>query len=505
MSANITKLLRVLCLALALATPSVAISAAEKIRIGSKTFTESVILAELAARLSASTGASVTQRRELGGTRLLWDALLANEIDLYPEYEGTLTGEILANAGVVDEETLAQALAKKGVRISRPLGFSDSYALGMMAKEAQRLGISKISDLSQHPSLRLGFSHEFIDRADGWLALRAAYGFGHVNVRGVDHDLAYKGLAQGSIDVIDVYTTDAEIEFYGLKILEDDRNLFRGNKAVLIYRADLDRRAPAALSAILRLEGRVDEKSMMALNRAVKIDRRSETAAAAGFLAAKFGIFGPAPSEGMVGRILQRTVEHLRLTALSLGAAILVALPLGVISARRPLLGQAILTAASIVQTIPSLALLVFMIPILGIGATPAIMALFLYSLLPIIRNTASGLADIPLAIRNSAIALGLTPLQRLRLIELPIASPAILAGIKTAAVINVGTATLGALIGAGGYGQPIFTGVRLDNFGLILEGAVPAAMLALAAQGFFSLVEFFLVPRGLRLKPAAE
>jgi osmoprotectant transport system permease protein len=139
-----------------------------------------------------------------------------------------------------------------------------------------------------------------------------------------------------------------------------------------------------------------------------------------------------------------------------------------------------ILALVSIVQTIPSLALLVFLIPILGIGAQPAIAALFLYSLLPIVRNTASGLTNIPLSIHNSAVALGLTSMRRLRLVEIPMASPAILAGMKTAAVINVGTATLGALIGAGGYGQPILTGIRLDNFNLILEGAVPAALLAL-------------------------
>ncbi|HEY8163631.1 MAG TPA: glycine betaine ABC transporter substrate-binding protein [Methylocystis sp.] len=505
MKLNRTTLLCFFCMALALATPSVAVSGMEEIRIGSKTFTESVILAELAARLSASTGARVTQRRELGGTRLLWDALLANEIDIYPEYAGTLTGEILAREGVVGEEGLAQALAAKGLRMSRPLGFSNSYALGMTAEEARRSGISRLSDLSRHPSLRFGFSHEFLNRADGWPALRATYGLGAVDARGLDHDLAYRGLVQGSIDVIDLYTTDAEIGFYGLRVLEDDLGLFHDNKAVFVYRADLERRAPKALSAILRLEGRIDEESMTAMNRAVKINGRAEAAAAAEFVAAKFGLSDLTPTEGMAGRLLQRTLEHLRLTALSLGAAIIVALPLGVLAARRAVLGQAILTAASIMQTIPSLALLVFMIPILGIGAAPAIMALFLYSLLPIIRNTASGLADIPLAIRNSAIALGLTPLQRLRLIELPIASPVILAGIKTAAVINVGTATLGALIGAGGYGQPIFTGVRLDNFGLILEGAVPAAVLALAAQGFFSLVELFLVPRGLRLKPTVE
>jgi len=186
--------------------------------------------------------------------------------------------------------------------------------------------------------------------------------------------------------------------------------------------------------------------------------------------------------------------------AVSLGSAILVSIPLGVIAAKRRRLGQVILSLAGTIQTIPSLALLVFMIPLLGIGPLPAIVALFLYSLLPIIRNTCSGLLGIAPEVRESAEALGLPAGARLRLVELPIASPTILAGIKTSAVINVGTATLGALIGAGGYGQPILTGIRLDNLGLILEGAVPAALLALGVQAVFELLEPALVPRGLRL-----
>ncbi len=148
----------------------------------------------------------------------------------------------------------------------------------------------------------------------------------------------------------------------------------------------------------------------------------------------------------------------------------------------------------------PSLALLVFMIPLLGIGEAPAIVALFVYSLLPIVRNTHAGLRGIPASLREVATALGLGPGASLRAVELPLASPAILAGIKTSAVINVGTATLGALIGAGGYGQPILTGIRLDDLRLILEGAIPAALLALGVERIFDLVEKIVVPRGLRL-----
>ena len=250
----------------------------------------------------------------------------------------------------------------------------------------------------------------------------------------------------------------------------------------------------------MTLEGRIDEATMIAMNKAVKIERRSEDETAARFVQDTFGIAEPARPQSLASRLLSRTLEHLRLVGLSLGPAILVAIPLGVVAFRRPKLGQGILALASVLQTIPSLALLVFMLPLLGLGPAPAIAALFLYSLLPIIRNTSSGLQSIPASIRNSAIALGLTPIRRLLLIELPMATPAVLAGVKTAAVINVGTATLGALVGAGGYGQPIFTGVRLDDFGLILEGAAPAAALALLVQAIFDYAERHLVPRGLRL-----
>jgi osmoprotectant transport system permease protein len=154
------------------------------------------------------------------------------------------------------------------------------------------------------------------------------------------------------------------------------------------------------------------------------------------------------------------------------------------------------------VQTIPSLALLALLVPLpfFGISARTAIAALFLYSLLPIVRNTASGLQDIPRSLRESAIALGLTPSARLWQIYLPMASRSILSGIKTSAVINVGTATLAALIGAGGLGEPILSGLNLNDHVTILEGAIPAALLALLVQSLFDLFDRVLIPKGLRL-----
>ena len=485
-------------------TSLLAQTATPEVRVGSKSFTEGVILGEVATQLARSSGTAALHRRELGGTQVLWNALRRGEIDVYPEYTGTIRQEILAVRSLPDDEALRQALSEQGVSMSRPLGFNDTYALGMKEQIAEQLGIRMISDLRRRPELKFGFSSEFMDRGDGWPALRDRYRLPQRDVRGLDHDLAYRGLNSGAIDVTDLYSTDAEIRYYRLRVIEDDLRHFPAYDAVLLYRADLPERAPQAVAAMLRLEGRVAAAAMIEMNARVKLDRVPETRVAADFLGTNFGVAATATEESTRDRFLQNTRAHLTLVAISLTAAILIAVPLGVLAAKRPRAGHAILAIVGIIQTIPSLALLVFMIPLLGIGNAPAIVALFLYSLLPIVRNTYAGLHDIPLTVRESAAALGLPPGACLRLVELPMASRAILAGIKTSAVINVGTATLGALVGAGGYGQPIFTGIRLDDVGLILQGAVPAALLALLVQGLFELFERLLVPKGLRLKPAA-
>jgi osmoprotectant transport system permease protein len=430
---------------------------------------------------------------------VLWNALLGGEIDAYPEYTGTLRQEILSGEDLAGDAALARALAERGLRMTTPLGFDNTYALGVKPALAEELHLRSISDLRDHPDLVLGFSNEFMDRADGWPGLRRAYGLPQQNVRGLDHDLAYRGLESGAIDVTDVYTTDAEIAYYGLRTLEDDRDYFPAYQAVILYRDDLARRAPEVVASFERLTGQIDAESMSRLNARVKLEGRSESEGAAGFLRETLGMEAVAAEPTAWQRLRRHTAEHLALVGISLSAAVLVAIPLGIIAARRERLGQVVLGATGIIQTIPSLALFVFMIPLLGIGGAPAVVALFLYSLLPIVRNTYSGLKDIPPAVLDSARALGLPSGARLRIVELPLATRSILAGIKTSAVINVGTATLGALIGAGGYGQPILTGIRLDDIGLILQGAVPAAVLALVVQWVFELVERALLPRGLR------
>ncbi|UCH65259.1 MAG: ABC transporter permease subunit [Ignavibacterium sp.] len=469
------------------------------LKVASKKFTENVILGEIITKLPSDPDLIITHIRELGGTRILWNGLLKGEIDIYPEYTGTILKEIFAGENN-QTENFKSRLKKLNIGITKPLGFNNTYAIGMKRDLAEKYGINKISDLKNFPNLQFGFTNEFMDRNDGWPGLRNKYQLPQTDVKGLDHDLAYRGLDAGSIDVIDFYSTDAEIEYYNLKVLEDDLKYFTEYKCVILYRKKLEALYPVFINSVKKLEDTISESQMIKMNSDVKIKGESEQQVATNFIESRFSIDVNVEESKFLDRLWHNTKEHLFLVIISLTGAILISIPLGIAAYKKKKFGKVILGITGVIQTIPSLALLVFMIPLLGIGSWPAIAALFLYSLLPIVRNTFTGLEDIPNSIRESAIVLGLSPSEILKKIELPLASRSILAGIKTSAVINVGTATLGALIGAGGYGQPILTGIRLDKVSLILEGAIPAALLALLVQWLFDLSEKIIVPKGLRI-----
>ncbi len=455
------------------------------------------MLAEITVGLLRSRGFVVKHRAELGGSDVLFSALGHGDLDVYPEYTGTLRAELLSELGLESDSELEEALAVRGIGMTRPLGFNNTYAIGIKESQAERLGLRRITDLARHPKLRLRFSHEFMARADGWPALKAAYGLPQEDVRGMEHALVYAAMEAGQLDVTELYSTDAEIQSHDLRVLEDDLGFFPRYEAIVLYRMELAR-LPGLVTALKRLEGALDEEAMVALNVRARIDREAPQKIARTWLETKMGIQGQ--PQVQTSELPKWILEHLFLVTLSLGLAILFSVPLGILAARYAPIRAPLLGLIGILQTIPSLALLVFMIPLLGLGAKPALAALFLYSLLPIVRNTCLGLIVIPRTLRESAEVLALRPRTRLLRVDLPMASPSILAGIKIAAVWNVGTATLGALIGAGGLGQPIWTGLRLGDTSLILQGAVPAALLALLAQGFFDLLERWIVPEGLRL-----
>jgi osmoprotectant transport system permease protein len=475
----------------------------QPVMIGSKKFTESYVLGEIAKRTLIDAGIPAEHRQGMGGTIILWQALRGGQIDAYPEYTGTIAQEILKTTDASSAEQIREALAKFDVDMTEPLGFNNTYALVMRRSEAQRLGVRTISDLQRHPDLKIGLTHEFLDRQDGWQPLRKRYALPQENIVGIDHALGYAALANGSIDVKDAYSTDAKIEQNDLVVLEDDLQFFPKYEAVFLFRLSLPANAIAALH---RLEGTLDEKRMIRLN--AEAERTKNYARAADLY---FDMGAPHPSghsnpsyvgESFPQRLARWTLRHLQLAGFSLLLSVIFGIPLGIAASRGGAIGHAILGFAGVVQTIPSLALLALLVPVpfFGISIRTAIAALFLYGLLPIVRNTASGLQDIPRSLRESAIALGLSPMRRLWEIYLPMASRSILSGIKTSAVINVGTATLAALIGAGGLGEPILSGLNLNDHATILQGAIPAALLALLVQWFFDLLDRVLIPKGLRL-----
>lgn len=465
---------------------------AENIAVGSKKFTESYVLGEIAKKLLADKGFTVTHRQGMGGTIILWQALTAGEIALYPEYTGTISEEILKAKDALTPDAMRAALREKGIGMTDELGFNNTYALVMKRARAQELGIKTISDLKNHPELRAGPTPEFLGRKDGWQPLAARYGLALKNVRGIEHGLGYGALDKGSLDLKDAYSTDAKIAENDLVVLTDDQGYFPQYKAVFLYRLDTP---PAAVDALQPLIGTLNEARMTRLN--AEAEKTKDYALAA---ASYFGDGTRIKTESLTAKIARLTREHLTLVGVSLLAAILVSVPLGIVASRPGFLSQLILGTAGVIQTIPSLALLALLIPFTGIGGRTAIIALFLYSLLPIIRNTAAGLQDIPTPLRESAAALGLEPFAQMTKVFLPMASRAILAGIKTSAIINVGTATLAGLIGGGGYGEPIQSGLNLNDHPTILQGAIPAAVLALLVQFLFDLLDRLLIPRGLRL-----
>jgi osmoprotectant transport system permease protein len=480
---------------LAAALLCTAAGAADTLVVGSKRFTESYILGEIVRQTLQGAGIAAEHKQGLGNTGILEQALATGSVDLYPEYTGTIVRELLKREGNPSLAELNEWLAPRGLKAAVPLGFNNTYALAMREAQAKQLGITRMSDLlkPEAASLRFGLSHEFLARQDGWPALKAAYRLPFAPPSGIDHGIAYDAIAAQRVDVIDIYSTDAKLARYGLRVLQDDLAFFPKYDAVLLMRRSVD---PTPLN---RLEGRIDDKTMIALNAQVELDGQSFAEVAKRFLAAAASsASAPVPTkpQGLWQRMFaddfgRLAAQHLLLVFGSLAIARAVGVPLGIAAWRWPRSAGPLLAAVGVLQTVPSIALLAFLIALVGrIGFLPAVIALFLYALLPIVRNTHAGLGGVSAGLRDAALSLGLTRRQSLRHVQLPLAMPVLLAGVKTAAVINVGTATVAAFIGAGGFGERIVSGLAVNVTDAMLAGALPAAALALLVQALFGVVE---------------
>jgi len=475
------------------------------VKIGTKAFTEGYILSAIAGQTIQKQlpGAEVQRTIETPSSMMVFNALKNKEIDIYPEYTGTLSEQLLGKPELKTLEELREATEPLGMVISDPLGFNNSYAIAMPRALAQSLDIVKISDLKKHPDLIAGFSNPFLKREDGFHALSTFYGLDLKNIRSMEHSLTYSAIENGSIQLTDIYTTDAQLAKLDLKILEDDKHFFPTYEAVFLANKSFIKANPKAWQAVASLAGKIGEQEMISLNALVDLEGKSVDSVAASFVS-------DGQKQASARRFFrssefwQRTYEHLFLVVVSLCASILVGIPLGMLATKSRMLGKCILGISGVIQTIPSLALLCFMIPLIGIGTLPALIALFLYGLLPIVRNTATGIMSVNKNLLEVGQILGLSTRRQITWVELPISSPSILAGIKTSAVINVGTATLAAFIGAGGYGAYIVTGLALNDIPTILHGAIPAALLALLLQGLFDILDGVVIPKGVRLQSRA-
>lgn len=501
--------------------------------VASKPFGESYVLAELFAQLLEARGIAVERRPGLGSTEIIVGALRAGAVDVYPEYTGTgllavlhdtLPPAALADARYVYAHVDSAFQARWGMRWLPPLGFQNTFAVAVRPGTAARYRLRTLSDLAREGAhLTAGFTPDFIERPDGLAGLTRVYGAGirPRAVRPLLPALKYQALAGGSVDVVDGFSTDGLLARYGLVVLADDRHFFPPYEAAALLGPRAAARADVVATLTL-LSGRLDEATMRALNRRVEVDGEDARAVAAsalralGLVAAPGAVpvaTGGAAHPGSFGAYLwsrrvalvQLTLRHLALVALALAAAALVAVPLGLALERARRAAGPALGALGVLQTVPSIALLAFMVPLLGIGTVPALVALWLYALFPIARGTYTGVRDADPAAVEAAEALGMTPAQRLLWVRLPLAAPVLMAGVRTAAVITVGAATLAAFIGAGGLGEPIVTGLALADTRLVLSGALPAAALALLVDGALALVERRVTPahRRRRRRPA--
>lgn len=489
--------------------------------VGSKPFGEGYLLAELFAQLLEARGMAVERRFGLGGTEIVFPALRRGDIDVYPEYTGSGLLVILkepprGNPAAVFDIVSREFARRFDVRWLPPLGFENTYAMSVRTEMAERLGLRTLSDFARvSRDMRAGFTADFIGLPDGLPGLRMAYGIEPRSVNALAPAVKYQALMAGSVDIIDAYSTDGLLGRYPVTVLEDDKQFFPPYDAAPLLRGVLARERPAAVAALAELGGRLDVVRMRRLNQRVEVEGAAVAAVARDALmelglTSSDGSLTSAPATRATGPmwpaylwsrradLARMTTRHLVLAGASLLLAVVVAIPLGLaISHTRS--AETIIRGVGVLQTIPGLALLAFLLPLLGIGVVPAVVALFLYSLYPIVRNTCTGVQEVDAGAAAAAHALGMTTRQVLWHVRVPLAAPVIMAGVRTAAVLNVGTATLAALIGAGGLGDPIVAGLALSDTRLILSGAVPAALLALLVDWTLGLVQLVVTPKALR------
>lgn len=491
--------------------------AAQALRIGAKNFTEQQILGELVAQLlERHAGVEIDRRFTLGGTGICHEALVSGEIDGYVEYTGTALTAILKEDGGGTPDSVFRRVARRyhdefDIVWLPPFGFETSYVLAVRRAAAVEKTWQSIGDLrAESKLLRGGFTSEFLERPDGLSALNKAYGLTWKRTIDLDPGLMYDALLRDQVDVIGAFSTDGRLDRFNLAVLEDTARTFPPYFAAPIFRAEALTRFPDIATAIFPMVGSISTATMRRLNDEVEGNRRPVSDVVCEFLDDRDGIESLTMPHTVAGestgiaRLLdlfvtrrseigRKIVDHAFLAIVATLIACVLGIPLGVLIARRRI-AEPILALAETAQTIPSLAMLAFLFAVVRrLGVVPAVTALVVYGMLPILLNTVVGLRRVSASVREAAESLGLSSLQRAAWVDLPSARPTILAGVRTAIVLAVGTATLSTYVGAGGLGDFIARGLARNDPQLTLLGAIPAAAMAV---GFSWILRRLATPR---------
>ncbi len=472
-----------------------------KINIGSKKFTESIILADILKVYTINNypNTQVEHKKQLGSTRILWNALINGQIDVYPEYTGTLEQELIPKNYKTKEE-ISDYLNSMNIGIGYYLGFNNTYAIGVTKDFAKKFDVYSISDLKKIKKVKYAFTEEFLNRSDGWSELTKHYGILSEKLKSIDHDIAYRALINGDVDAIDLYSTDAEIKYYNLITLKDDLNFFKKYEAIYLY----NKHNTIVTKVMKDLNFKISEGAMIQMNFDVKFQHSDEIDTAYKFLNLKKQ--SKAINNSYFSDMLRYSYEHLWIVSIALIFGIPLGVFLGVASHYFSILRLPIVYSVSFFQTIPSIAFLVLLIGPLNlvglnsIGNTPAIITLFFYSLMPTTTTTINALGSIPKNYTDIAEILNLSFLKKLFRVKFPLSSLEILNSLKNTIIATLGSATLGALVGAGGLGQPILSGIRLDNYSLILMGVLPAIVMIITTHFLFKIFENIFVSKGLKI-----
>ena len=488
--------------------------------IGSKIFTENILLAEmLALLLEEKHNFKIIRKFNMGGTKLVFDSLKNKHIDIYPEYTGTGYAMLLKKSGETNPKKTyrivkSEFLKKFQMVWSLPLGFENTYTLAVQAEDTRFQKFQSISQLKGHIALfRLGMGHEFVERKDGFDNFSKKYQlhFKKNQLVTMNSALMYSALNNKEVDMIMAYSTDGRIKAFNLKTLKDDKSFFPSYEAAYLTRQDVLETWPEVQAAFTDLENNINEKEIISLNNQVDQLDYGLSQTARNFLIQKKLLVDKAQKLQKVSLIdyyiskkkyfFKILIEHLVLIFVSLFFALCFSIPIGIWAVRNALVEKVVFSLVNTLQTVPSIALLGLLIPLLGIGFVPAVSALFLYSLLPLIRNTFEGIKNVDRIYIEASAGTGLSAWQILIFVQIPLALPVILAGMRISTVIVVGTATLAAFIGAGGLGDPIFRGIATLDSRLIFLGAVPACLLAIILDTGVAFVENLVISKGLKLE----